>query len=337
MPKVPPLITARGLSRTFDTKDGPVHAVRTVDFEVAAGEIVGVLGPNGAGKTTTMRMLTTLLRPTGGEAVVAGHDLLRDPVNVRRSIGYVAQSDSALAEAIVGEELVLQARLFGVSKATAAHRAEALLTTLDLPDVGRRAYGSLSGGQRRRVDIVGGLIHQPRLIFLDEPTSGLDPQSRANLWDHLRKLRADGTTIVLTTHYLDEADALCDRVLILDYGAVIAAGTPAELKARIAGDVISVDVNGDPAEAARIAGEVATVRQTLVDGARVNLTVQRGDEAVVPILRNLDAAGVALQAITVKRPSLDDVFLALTGRTLREADESNAAPAGPVDRERALR
>jgi ABC-2 type transport system ATP-binding protein len=318
------MITARAIARTFETKTGPVEAVRGIDLDVAAGEIVGLLGPNGAGKTTTMRMLTTLLWPTAGAASVAGHDLLSDPASVRRSIGYVAQSDSALAEAVVAEELVLQARLFGVGKDVASQRAAELLATLDLPGLGRRTYGSLSGGQRRRVDIVGGLIHDPRLIFLDEPTTGLDPQSRANLWEHVRKLRATGTTIVLTTHYLDEADALCDRILIMDHGLVIAEGTPAELKSRIGGDVVTLELEGDPARAAQVAAAAVDVRDTFSDAHRLSLTVDRGDEAVLPILRGLDAAGVGLRSVTVKRPSLDDVFLTLTGRTLREAEAETA-------------
>ena len=324
------MITARGLSRTFQTKTGPVDAVRGVDIDVAAGEIVGLLGPNGAGKTTTMRMLTTLLRPTGGSATIAGRDLLTDPVGVRRSLGYVAQGNSALAEAIVVEELVLQSRLFGISKDVATRRAIELLDGFGLGGLDRRTYGSLSGGQRRRVDVVGGLIHDPQLIVLDEPTTGLDPRSRANLWDHVRQLRGSGATILLTSHYMDEADALCDRVLVMDGGAIIAEGTPAELKSRIGGDVISLEVSGDTAVAADVAAAAVPVRDTLVDGDRINLTVERGDAAVVPILRELDTAGIAMVSVTVKPPSLDDVFLTLTGRTIDAAEQEQveSAPVG---------
>src|SRR3954464_2477496 len=233
------LITARALKRTFRTRTGPVEAVRGVDLDVDAGEIVGFLGPNGAGKTTTLRMLTTLLAPTSGTATVAGHDLLQDPVGVRRRIGYVAQGGVTQAEARVGEEIVDQARLYGVDRAEAVARGRDLLAGLELDGVWGRACGSLSGGQRRRLDIVMGLVHAPGLVFLDEPTTGLDPQSRANLWGHIRGLRDEqGTTVFLTTHYLDEADALCDRLLVIDHGSIVAGGTPEELKRAVAGDAV---------------------------------------------------------------------------------------------------
>jgi ABC-2 type transport system ATP-binding protein len=330
------MITARGLTRTFTTKDGPIEAVRNVDLDVAPGEIVGLLGPNGAGKTTTLRMLATLLDPTSGTVTIAGHELATDPVAVRRSIGYVAQGNSALNEAIVMDELVLQARLFGVARDVARQRAETLLDALDLPGVERRTYGSLSGGQRRRVDIVGGLIHQPTLVILDEPTTGLDPQSRANLWDHIRSLRDQGATILLTTHYLDEADALCDRVLIMDHGAILADGTPGELKARIGGDVIAFEldvtepdlVDAAAKSAASAAANAVDSTDVHIDGGTVSLTVDRGNEAVAPVLRSLDAAGIAPTSVTIKRPSLDDVFLTLTGRTLRDDTAHTPAQEG---------
>ncbi|MCT9933671.1 ATP-binding cassette domain-containing protein [Planotetraspora sp. A-T 1434] len=222
------MIHARGLSRSF----GAVEAVRGIDLDVSQGEIVGFLGPNGAGKTTTLRMLTTLLRPTSGTATVAGRDLFADPMEVRRRIGYVPQGNTVGPFSMVGEELRLQARLYGLRRAEAAERVDRLLTELDLPGMDQRPTASLSGGQKRRVDIAMGLLHRPALLFLDEPTTGLDPQSRANLWDHVRRLRdKDGVTVFLTTHYLEEADALCDRILIIDHGRIVASGTPAELKA----------------------------------------------------------------------------------------------------------
>src|SRR4051794_19464199 len=204
------MITARALARSFKTKAGPVEAVRGVDIDVRAGEIVGLLGPNGAGKTTTLRMLTTLLMPTAGTATVAGADLIREPREGRRRIGYVAQVGAApSAGTLVGEEVVTQARLKGLSKTAAADRLTELAPRLDLGGLEGRALLELSGGQRRRFDVALGLMHSPSLVFLDEPSAGLDPQSRANLWDHIRSLRADlGVTILLTTHYLDEADAL---------------------------------------------------------------------------------------------------------------------------------
>jgi ABC-2 type transport system ATP-binding protein len=222
------MIHARGLTKSF----GAVEAVRGVDLDVSQGEIVGFLGPNGAGKTTTLRMLTTLLRPTSGTATVAGCDLVADPVGVRRRIGYVAQGGMVGPYTPVGDELELQARLYGMRRAEARERVAALLKELDLEGVGQRTIVAMSGGQKRRVDIAMGLLHRPGLLFLDEPTTGLDPQSRANLWDHVRRLRdQEGVTVFLTTHYLEEADALCDRVLIIDHGRIVTSGTPAELKA----------------------------------------------------------------------------------------------------------
>ncbi|WP_405084349.1 ABC transporter ATP-binding protein [Microbispora sp. NBC_01389] len=222
------MIHVRGLTKTF----GMVEAVRGIDVDVSAGEIVGFLGPNGAGKTTTLRMLTTLLRPASGAATVAGADLFADPVAVRRRIGYVAQGGAFGPFTPVGNELVLQARLYGLSRAEARARVTSLLTALDLAGVEERTTVTLSGGQKRRLDIAMGLLHRPTLLFLDEPTTGLDPQSRANLWDHIRRLRErDGVTVFLTTHYLEEADALCDRVLIIDHGRIVAEGPPDRLKA----------------------------------------------------------------------------------------------------------
>ncbi|WP_418959170.1 ABC transporter ATP-binding protein [Streptomyces tritici] len=227
-----PIISTAGLARTFQTKLGPVEAVRGIDLTVRPGEILGLLGPNGAGKTTTLRMLTTLLPPTGGAATVAGHDLLRDPGAVRRRIGYVAQSGGVDPQETVRSELVAQGRLYGLSKAEAAARAGELAGELDLTDLLDRSTAALSGGQRRRLDLALGLVHRPEVLFLDEPTTGLDPGSRADLWALVRRLRDEhGTTVVLTTHYLDEADALADRLVIVDKGVVVAEGSPSALKA----------------------------------------------------------------------------------------------------------
>ncbi|GAA3940240.1 ATP-binding cassette domain-containing protein [Actinomadura viridis] len=232
-----PAIQTRALTRTFTLKSGPVHAVRGIDLTVGRGEILGFLGPNGAGKTTTLRMLTTLLPPTGGEAVVAGHDLLGDPAGVRRRIGYVAQSGGLDPACDVREELVTQGRLHRLSRAAARHRAEELAGELDLTALLDRPTAALSGGQRRRVEIALGLVNRPEVLFLDEPTTGLDPGSRSDLWDLVRRIRAEnGTTVFLTTHLLDEADALADRVVVVDAGTVVAEGSPADLKSRYAGD-----------------------------------------------------------------------------------------------------
>jgi ABC-2 type transport system ATP-binding protein len=314
------VIEARGLARTFTGGHGTVEAVRGVDLSVAPGEIVGFLGPNGAGKTTTLRMLTTLLAPTAGTATVAGHDLRADPAGVRRRIGYVAQGGGTDPGVPVAEELDLQARLYGVRDRSA--RVAALCARLDLGGLGPRPAGSLSGGQRRRLDIALGLVHRPALLFLDEPTTGLDPQSRGNLWDHIRAMRdREGTTVFLTTHYLDEADALCDRLLIIDRGRIVAEGTPAELRRRVAGDVVTVE----PAEAAgvesarRALSAHPAVREAAVTGATLRLTVEDGEKALMSLIRALDGAGVELASLNLARPTLDDVFLTITGRSLRDA------------------
>ncbi|MGW1224009.1 ABC transporter ATP-binding protein [Streptomyces sp. NPDC001515] len=230
------IISTAGLARTFTTKAGPVDAVRALDLTVEAGEIVGLLGPNGAGKTTTLRMLTTLLAPTGGAATVAGHDLVRDPAGVRGVCGYVAQSGGVDPHLSVREELVTQGRLYRLGRTAAEARARELAGELGLTGLLDRRAVTLSGGQRRRLDLAMGLTHSPAVLFLDEPTTGLDPGSRADLWELVRTLRTEsGTTVVLTTHYLDEADALADRVVVIDHGRVAAEGTPTALKERYAG------------------------------------------------------------------------------------------------------
>ncbi|MBE1533878.1 ABC transporter ATP-binding protein [Actinomadura algeriensis] len=229
-------IHVRGLTRTFDLKSGPVHAVRGIDLAAGRGEILGLLGPNGAGKTTTLRMLTTLLAPSGGDATIAGCDLRRDPAGVRRRIGYVAQAGGLDPGCSVREELVTQGRLHRLPRPDARDRAAELASDLDLTGLLERPTAALSGGQRRRLEIALGLVNRPGVLFLDEPTTGLDPGSRAELWDLIRRIRAEhGTTVVLTTHYLDEADALADRVVVIDAGTVVAEGSPADLKARYAG------------------------------------------------------------------------------------------------------
>jgi ABC-2 type transport system ATP-binding protein len=309
------MIEARGLARTFKTKDAVVEAVRGIDLDVKAGELVGLLGPNGAGKTTTQRMLATLLQPTAGEAKVAGCDLRRDPVGVRRQLGYVSQSGGTNPAAKVDEELVTQAELYGLSRAEGRTRAKRLRETLDLGDLGDRLVKTLSGGQRRRLDIALGLVHDPKLVFLDEPSTGLDPQTRANLWQHIRGLRERGATILLTTHYLEEADALCDRILIIDHGKIVAEGTPAELKRRISGDLVTFEVD-DAARAAETLRGLARDVTPTDRGLRV--TVDNGEAQALPLMRALDDAGIKVGALSIRHPSLDDVFLTLTGRSLRE-------------------
>jgi ABC-2 type transport system ATP-binding protein len=313
------MIEARGLARTFRSRGNTVEAVRGIDLEVDRGEIVGLLGPNGAGKTTTQRMLATLLVPTAGEATVAGCDLRRDPIGVRRQLGYVSQAGGTNPAAKVDEELVTQAQLYGMPRGAALDRARQLRELLDLAELGDRVIKTLSGGQRRRLDIALGLMHDPKLVFLDEPTTGLDPQTRANLWTHIRALRdqRDGT-ILLTTHYLEEADALCDRILIIDAGRIVASGTPAELKRRISGDLVTFEVD-DVARAQDLLRGRPDARDVTVVERGLRITVDRGETAALPLMRVLDDAGVKVGSLHIAHPSLDDVFLTLTGRSLRDA------------------
>ena len=316
------MIETRGLRKSFTSRQGrekkTVEAVRGVDLEVAEGEIFGFLGPNGAGKTTTLRMLATLIEPDGGTATIAGVDLLRDPGEVRRRIGYVAQGGSTWDDSTAREELVLQARLYGASKATATERAARVLDSFQLSDYADRRCKTYSGGQRRRVDIALGIIHEPQVVFLDEPTTGLDPQSRAHMWDEVRRLRTEGMTVFITTHYLDEADALCDRISIMDHGEIVASGSPASLKREISGDVVRVGVQSVSA-AAEVLDAAPYVNKLETHDDSVRLYVDDGATAIPLILRALDAASVEIGTVELHRPSLDDVFLTKTGRSLRES------------------
>jgi ABC-2 type transport system ATP-binding protein len=313
------MIKTTGLRKSFRTRKGTVEAVRGVDLAVDEREIFGFLGPNGAGKTTTLRMLATLIVPDGGEAVIAGADLRRDPGGVRRRIGYVAQGGSTWDTVTAREELVLQARLYGIGKAEARRRAQRAIESFQLTEFADRKCQTYSGGQRRRVDVALGIIHEPKVVFLDEPTTGLDPQSRAHMWDEVRRLRAAGMTVFITTHYLEEADALCDRVAIIDHGEIVTEGTPDDLKREVAGDVVTVGVNGAAPKAAALLDGQPYVRKLETTEDRLRLYVDAGATAIPQILRTLDGAGVALGSIELHRPSLDDVFLSKTGRSLRES------------------
>ncbi|RLP97210.1 ATP-binding cassette domain-containing protein [Micromonospora sp. CV4] len=319
------MIETRGLRKSFRSRAGretkTVDAVRGVNLEVAEGEIFGFLGPNGAGKTTTLRMLATLIEPDGGEATIAGADLRKAPAEVRRRIGYVPQGGSTWDESTAREELVLHARMYGIGKADAQRRAARALDAFQLTEYADRKCKTYSGGQRRRVEIALGIIHEPKIVFLDEPTTGLDPQSRAHMWDEIRRLRRDGMTVFITTHYLDEADALCDRIAIMDNGEVVAEGTPAELKREISGDVVLVglDLAVTPQAAQALDGEPYVNKLETADEGGLRLYVDEGATAIPQVLRRLDQAGLDLRSIELHRPSLDDVFLTKTGRSLRES------------------
>jgi len=326
-------VQVTGLRKTFQVKGAPVAALTGIDLAVAPGEIFGLLGPNGAGKTTTLRILTTLLPADAGEALVAGADVRREPALVRRRIGYVGQLGGADVNATGRENLLLAGRLYGLSAADASRRCAELLKVFGLGDGGAgvladRAVRTYSGGQRRRLEVALGIMHRPGVLFLDEPTTGLDPQNRANLWDEIRQLRDGGTTVFLTTHYLDEADQLSDRVAIVDHGRVIALGTPDELKRRYSADTISVTPDpGAPEAAPVLARELAGVpyvdRADVEDGA-IRLTVTDTTRAMAAVFGVLAARGIPTRAASVARPSLDDVFLRETGRSLRDKGEDTA-------------
>ncbi|HEY1293551.1 MAG TPA: ATP-binding cassette domain-containing protein [Chloroflexota bacterium] len=317
-----PEIETHDLRRTFPSRTGAIEAVAGVDLCVERGEVFGFLGPNGAGKTTTLRMLTTLLPPTSGEARVAGCDLRREPKKVRERIGYVGQRNGSDPGVTARRELEFQARLYGASAAEARKRTDELLVTLELEACADRPSSTYSGGQRRRLDIGLGLIHRPQLLFLDEPTTGLDPQGRARMWNEVRELKAGGMTVFLTTHYLEEADALCDRLAIIDHGRIVAEGTPTQLKRDIAGDVIVLGVAADEQHALELLQAETYVRQASIEGDGLRLYVDHGESAMPAVLRLLDSSGFELETIALSRPSLDDVFLQQTGHTLRDVAEA---------------
>lgn len=316
------MITTTGLTRTFKVKNEVVHAVRGIDIKVEEGEFVAFLGPNGAGKSTSLRMLTTLLQPTSGSASVVGRDIRTDAVEIRKNIGYIGQGNGSGNEIRVLDELATHARYYGMGHRQARARARELIEIMNLQGLEKRVAERLSGGQRRRVDIALGLMHSPQLLFLDEPSSGLDPHNRAMVWKHIRTLHEGGMTMFLTTHYLDEADQLADRVIIVDGGRVIADDTPERLKADQAGDLITFTTENE-ADAVIVAhhAERVTLRDHVtVEGNQARVRVAHGDELLPGFLRHIDALGIQVRGVTLDRPTLDDVFLSITGRSLEEAD-----------------
>jgi ABC-2 type transport system ATP-binding protein len=318
-----PVIVTEALTRTFTSRKHTVEAVRGLDLEIGRGELVAFLGPNGAGKSTTLRMLTTLLARSSGSARVAGFDVVEDQAAVRRSIGYVGQGNGAGHQQRGRDELVSQGRAYGLSRAEARARADELVTDLQLEAAADRKVSTLSGGQRRRLDIALGLVHRPEVLFLDEPSTGLDPQNRANLQSQVERLhRETGNTIVLTTHYLEEADALAERVIVIDHGQVIADDSAHRLKSGL-GDRITLgfaDESGATAAAERTAAVPGAQVERL--GREVVARIAHGNEAVSALVHDLHLGGHAPASVEVVRPTLDDVFLELTGRSLREANES---------------
>jgi ABC-2 type transport system ATP-binding protein len=324
------VITAQELRKSFKSRRGAVEAVRGVSMEVARGEIFGFLGPNGAGKTTTLRMLTTLLPIDEGSASVAGFDVRQEPERVRARIGYVSQLGGSDELATGRENLVLQGRLYGDDTATVRRRADELIELLELGGFAERKVITYSGGQRRRLDVALGIIHAPEVLFLDEPSTGLDPQNRANLWEHVRQLRERGTTVFLTTHYLDEADELCDRLMIMDHGQIVAEGDPQALKRQVAGDMVLLSVRDELARAEQVLRAQPYVRELNSEESRLRLYVEDSGSALPAILRLLDQEGIALHSMSLSEPTLDDVFLRQTGRSLRDAGGAEASKEAVV-------
>ncbi len=317
-----PAILVENLTKSF----GDVHALRGIDLTVPRGTVLGVLGPNGAGKTTAVRILTTLLRPDGGRAIVEGHDVVREASAVRRSIGLAGQSAAIQIELTGRENLEIIGRLYHLSRPAARARATELLEQFGLTDAADRAAKTFSGGMQRRLDLAASLVGRPKVLFLDEPTTGLDPRSRLGMWDVIRSLVAGGTTLLLTTQYLDEADELADEIVVIDHGEVIAAGTSPELKGRVGGDVLEFTVP----DRTRVADAVTAVTKLAASAPHVDegtgvISVPggvSGSDALIQAVRSLDEAGIETSGLGLRRPSLDDVFLALTGHAAEEEEDA---------------
>ena len=310
-------IIAEGLQRRF----GDFEAVVGLDLNIASGEIYGFLGPNGAGKSTTVRMLTTLLAPTGGRAEVAGHDIVTGSLDVRLSIG-VALQNAALDEKQTGRELLdLQGRLYGMTRAERDKRVDELAVLVDIGDALDRRIGTYSGGMKRRLDLAAALVHDPTVLFLDEPTTGLDPASRASVWAEVRRLNDErGMTIFLTTQYLEEADALADRVGIISAGRLVAEGTPTELKRQVGNDVIIAKVSGNVEVAQTTVAAIDGVDRVELRGGELLVSTTDGAAAISPVAVALAHCGVTVANLTLRTPTLDDVFLTLTGGHLQEGE-----------------
>ncbi len=311
------VIEAEGLTKRF----GATQALAGVDISAGGGQVLALLGPNGAGKTTIVRILATLLRPDGGRARVGGYDVMSDAAQVRRLIGLTGQYASVDEELTGTENLIMICRLLGFGRPASRARAVAMLERFDLADAAGRAVKTYSGGMRRRLDLAASLLGEPEVLFLDEPTTGLDPRARSQMWETVRGVVAAGATVLLTTQYLDEADELADRIAVIDHGLVVASGTPDELKARTGSQTLALRVT-DPARTGQAAGVVAEVTGEPPGVAPDGLvTATIGDPAVVPaIVRRLDDAGIVAAELTLRLPSLDEVFLTLTGHRAQDDD-----------------
>ena len=322
---VAPAIEARDLFKTYK---GGVVALSGLSFSVEPGTIFGLLGPNGAGKSTAVRILATLSQPDSGAATVAGFDAAAQPERVRAAIGYVSQKAAVDAEATGRENLVLAGRLHGMRGAALSERVDELLERFGLTGAANRVARTYSGGMQRKLDVAMGLVHSPRVLFLDEPTTGLDPEARAQMWDEIARLAGhEGLTVLLTTHYLEEADRLAHRLAVVDRGRIVAAGTPEELKSSLRGDALKVELDSARSVEdvwAALAGREATLREMTIIDRTLHARADNGAAAVPHVLAALDSAGIAVVSVTVARPSLDDVYLRHAGRTFHAADSENA-------------
>jgi ABC-2 type transport system ATP-binding protein len=319
-------IEARGLVKTYK---GDVRALDGVSLAAETGSVFGLLGPNGAGKSTAVKILTTLSRPDSGEAFVAGHDVLRHPARVRLAIGCVAQKSGLDLQATGRENLLLQGRVYGMRGAALRSRAQELVDRFGLSEAADRTVRTYSGGMQRKLDVAVGLMHRPQVLFLDEPTTGLDPEARVDMWSEIARLAGDeGLTILMTTHYLEEADNLARRLAIVDRGRVVAEGTPDELKGELRGDAIHVDLEEQPldGEVLRALERVPDLYDVVVEARALRARAARGARAVPAVLASLEAEGVKVASVTVSRPSLDDVYLRYAGRAFSEADEEVKKP-----------
>jgi len=328
MDEVTAAVEARELRKGYRSRAGEVRALDGLSFSAEAGTIFALLGPNGAGKTTTVRILTTLSRPDAGTAVVAGVDVLKRPGRVRSVIGTVSQHSGAVSLLTGYENLVLQGRLYGMPRKELRRRAAELLDQFGLAEAAGRQVRTYSGGMRRRLDVATALVHRPAVLFLDEPTTGLDPEGRADLWAVLTGLSAQtGTTILVTTHYLDEADKFAAKVAITDRGRIVAEGTSDQLKARLQGDSVLLELGdaGQVEQAGKALAQVPQVRQTTADGTVVRARVADGPRALPAVLAGLEAGAVPVLSVTVARPSLDDVYLHYAGRSFGQAERSAVA------------
>ncbi len=317
-------ISVENLSMAYRNKKEEIIAVDNISFTVNQGEVFSFLGPSGAGKTTTQRILTTLLPITDGMAHVAGYNVITDAKKVRKNIGYVGQLGGADPNATVRESLELSGKLYRQSKDVTAQRIDKLSKLLDFHELLSRFVRTLSGGQKRRVEIAQGILHEPKVLFLDEPTTGLDPQNRANLWKHIKTLRDNGMTIFLTTHYLEEADALSDRLIILDHGKIVAEGTPTELKKRVSGEAISIELkNSQDADKMKQFFHQLAIDNMIETDIGFTVYTPKGEELVADIFKYTKNNHIELVKLSLSIPSLNDVFLALTGKELRDGGKED--------------